>query len=186
MPAPAPDENEKGRCLPFYDSPPRRTFYEDALVSAICSARERVHILTPYLSLSDKLSSALILTARRGVDVSIIIPHIPDKKYAFEVSKAFAHSLKYSGVKVYEYTPGFMHAKSVICDNSVFLGSYNFDFRSAHFNYECGVLFSSDVCGEAERDFQQCLALSQEVTQGKLTYRKSFARFLLRFFSPLI
>lgn len=186
MRVPDSRENERFRCLPFYDSPPDRVFAEDAFVSAICSARERVHIFTPYLSLSDKLKSALIFTARRGVDVKIIIPHIPDKKYAFEVSKAFAHELKTGGVKVYEYTPGFMHAKSVICDGSVFTGSYNFDFRSTHFNYECGALFGRDIADQAELDFNECLALSQEVTHGRLSHGKSFARFLLRFFSPLI
>lgn len=186
MRVPDSRKNERFRCLPFYDSPPDRVFAEDAFVSAICSARERVHIFTPYLSLSDKLKSALIFTARRGVDVKIIIPHIPDKKYAFEVSKAFAHELKTGGVKVYEYTPGFMHAKSVICDGSVFTGSYNFDFRSTHFNYECGALFGRDIADQAELDFNECLALSQEVTHGRLSHGKSFARFLLRFFSPLI
>lgn len=182
---PAPPLGKKN-CLPFCDSPPDKKFAEELYISAISSATRRVHILTPYLCLSDKTASALAFTARRGVEVKIIIPHIPDKKYAFEVSKAFAFMLKRYGVELYEYTPGFLHAKAVICDDRVFLGSYNFDFRSTHFNYECGVAFEDEVCDEVERDFQSCLALSTKITDGKPSKLKRLYRFLLRFFAPLI
>ncbi len=182
---PAPARGEKN-CLPFYDSPDCKTFCEDAYIAAISSANERVHIFTPYFCVSEKAAAALAFTAQRGVDVTVIIPHIPDKKYAFEVSKAFAQSLKKSGVKFYEYTPGFMHAKTVICDDSVFLGSYNFDFRSTHYNYECGVLFNEDICAEVERDFQNSLALSTEMQAGKLSRLKRLSCFILRLFAPLI
>lgn len=182
---PAPKQGEKN-CLPFYDSPYYRLFCEDALIAAISSAQERVHIFTPYFCVSDKAAAALIFTAKRGVDVTVIIPHIPDKKYAFEVSKAFAQQLKRSGIKFCEYTPGFMHAKTVICDDKVFLGSYNFDFRSTHFNYECGVLFDGHICEEAERDFQDSLALSTEMQAGRLSNLKRLSNFILRLFAPLI
>lgn len=181
----APPQGEKN-CLPFYDSPPNRMFVEELLISAISSANKRIHILTPYLCLSDKTSSALSFAARRGVDVKIIIPHVPDKKYAFEVSKAFAFALSPCGIEFYEYTPGFMHAKTVICDNKLFVGSYNFDFRSTHFNYECGVMFEDGICEEVERDFNGCLALSTRINDGKPSRLKRFYRFLLRFFAPLI
>ncbi len=186
MKSPKAAANEKFHCLPFYDSPPKRAFCEDAFVSEICRAQTRVHIMTPYFCLSDKMLSALTFTARRGVDVKVIIPHVPDKKYAFAVSKAFAHLAAHSGVKVYEYTPGFMHAKAVICDDNVFLGSYNFDFRSTHFNYECGVIFGKEICETVEKDFSECLALSKDTALGKNADKKSLKRFLLRFFSPLI
>ena len=136
--------------------------------------------------MSDKVASALAFTALRGVDVTVIIPHIPDKKYAFEVSKAFAQRLKPSGVKFFEYTPGFMHAKTVICDYKVFLGSYNFDFRSTHYNYECGVLFEGDMCETVEQDFKDSLALSTQMQHGKLSKRKRLSSFILRLFAPLI
>ncbi len=182
---PAPKRGEKN-CLPFYDSPDCKTFYEDAYIAAISSAKERVHILTPYFCVSEKTAAALIFTAQRGVDVTVIIPHIPDKKYAFEVSKAFAERLKPSGIKFYEYTPGFMHAKAVICDGKAFLGSYNFDFRSARYNYECGALFEGEMCEKAERDFNDSLALSTELQGGKLSRLKRLSCFVLRLFSPLI
>lgn len=185
MKAPEIKSGEK-LCLPFCDSPPKRAFYEDALVWALSSAKYRVHVMTPYFCPSDKLLAALCFTARRGVDVKIIIPHIPDKKYAFEVSKAFAHVAAYSGVQTFEYAPGFMHAKCVVCDDTVFLGSYNFDFRSTHFNCECGALFKGDIVESVERDFDGCLALSVKLTAGKLSPAKRLSRFLLRFFSPLI
>ncbi|MDE7083312.1 MAG: hypothetical protein K2O89_06405 [Clostridia bacterium] len=182
---PAPERGEKN-CLPYYDSPDCKTFCEDALVCAISSAQKRVHIFTPYFCVSEKTAAALTFTARRGVDVTVIIPHIPDKKYAFEVSKAFAQRLKPSGVKFFEFTPGFMHAKTVICDDKVFLGSYNFDFRSTHYNYECGVLFEGETCETAERDFKDSLSLSSEMQSGKLSRRKRLSCFLLRLFAPLI
>lgn len=183
MPAPERGENN---CLPYYDCPDCKAFCEDAYIWAISSAKERVHILTPYFCPSDKAAAALIFTAHRGVDVKVIIPHIPDKKYAFEVSKAFAQRLKPSGVKFFEYTPGFMHAKTVICDDRVFLGSYNFDFRSTHYNYECGALFEGEMCETVERDFEDSLALSTEMQHGKLSRRKRLSCFILRLFAPLI
>lgn len=182
---PAPAKGEKN-CLPFYDCPDCKAFCEDAYVSAISAAKTRVHIFTPYFCVSEKTSAALAFTARRGIDVTVIIPHIPDKKYAFEVSKAFAEELKKSGVKFFEYTPGFMHAKTVICDGKVFLGSYNFDFRSTHYNYECGIMFDGGLCDEVERDFADSLALSTEMQDGRLSRRKRLSLFILRLFSPLI
>lgn len=182
----APTDGGAHRCLPFYDCPSYRAFFEDACIHALHSAKERVHITTPYFCVSEKTAAALAFTARRGVDVKIIIPHIPDKKLVFAISKTFARTLTDSGVKFYEYTPGFMHAKSVICDDAVFLGSYNFDFRSTHFNYECGIMFRDRITDEVERDFQDCLALSSELTEDKISHAKRFTRFILKLFAPLI
>ena len=100
------------------------------------------------------------LAAMRGVDVRIIIPHIPDKKYTFELSKASALPLAAKGVRFYEYTPGFMHAKSMVCDDSAFIGTYNFDFRSMRLNYECGIMFKGEICEQVETGF---LGLSEAV-----------------------
>ena len=180
----APSSNGK-TCLPFYDSPNRRAFAEELFISEIYRANERVHILTPYFCVSDKLHAALSFAARRGVDVKVVIPHIPDKKYAFEVSKAFAASFDGSGARFYEYTPGFLHAKSIIFDNSVILGSYNFDLRSTRLNYECGIMFGEELCEEVEHDFDECLALSSPLIQ-KVNGWKKFYRAFLRFFAPLV
>lgn len=182
---PAPDMTGK-TCLPYCDAPDGKSFCEDAYVAAINEARTRVHIMTPYFCTSEKTFSALSFAARRGIDVSVIIPHVPDKKYAFAASKAFAAQLVEFGVKFYEFTPGFMHAKALICDGKAFLGSYNFDFRSAHYNYECGALFENEMCEEAERDFRECLSLSSPITSGRLSKSKKLSLFLLRLFAPLI
>lgn len=176
----------KHRCLPFYDSPPYKSFYEDACVYAINSAKERVHIFTPYFCVSGKIAAALQTAARRGADVKIILPHIPDKKYAFAITKTYANELAPFGVEFFEYTPGFMHAKSLICDDKVFLGSYNFDYRSAHFNFECGVAFEGTVTAEAEQDFAECLALSVPFNRRKTTLFRRFYRTLLMLLAPLI
>lgn len=176
----------KSFCLPYCDSPPGKGFCEELYVHKISAATKRVHIMTPYFCVSEKLAGALEFAARRGVDVKVILPHIPDKPYAFELSKACAHLLEPSGVKFYEFTPGFMHAKVVICDNEVFLGSYNFDFRSMRLNHECGIMFDGDVCDEVECDFLHCLSQSQPLTDGKISPAKRFSRFILRLFAPLI
>lgn len=182
---PAPEKSDKN-CLLYCDGPDCESFCEDAYIAAISAANSRVHIMTPYFCTGEKTAAALAFAAKRGVDVKVILPHIPDKKYAFEVSKAFAAGLQASGVKFYEYTPGFMHAKAVICDDKVFLGSYNFDFRSAHYNYECGAMFGGSMCEEVERDFQDSLSLSSGMVSGKLSRRRRLALFVLCLFAPLI
>lgn len=173
-------------CLPFYDSPPDRAFSEDAFLRAISAATERVYIMTPYFCAGGKLFAALSFAAARGVDVKVILPHVPDKKCVFEISKAYACSLAKSGVQFFEYTPGFLHAKCLLCDGGVFLGSYNFDCRSLHFNHECGVYFTGKMAEEAARDFAECLALSAPLSEGRLSFARRFSRFVLKLFSPLI
>ncbi len=172
-------------CVPFCDSPPHTAFCEDALVQAISSARQKIYLLTPYFSAGEKLCSALRFAALRGVDVKVILPKIPDKKRVLEISKAYAHKIAQSGAKFYRYTPGFMHAKAVICDNGVFLGSYNFDYRSTHFNYECGVYFVGEIYEKALADFNACLALSEEITAQNSRLSR-FKRLILRLFAPLV
>ena len=176
----------KKHCIPFYDSPPRLTgVAENIYMTAISAAKERVYILTPYFSAGEKINAALTLAAMRGVDVRIIIPHIPDKKYAFELSRTCASKMAASGIKFYEYTPGFMHAKSMVCDDRVFIGTYNFDFRSLRLNYECGVIFEGEIREQVERDFSDCMRLSMPFTPVKATPFRSVYRFFLKLFAPL-
>lgn len=177
----------KYRCIPFCDSPPSRTAYcENAYLTAISAAKRRVHIFTPYFCTGEKLTAALTTAAARGVDVRIIIPHIPDKKYAFELSKACAAELTLRGVKFYEYTPGFMHAKSMVCDDKLFIGSYNMDIRSMRLNYECGVVLEGKVCEQAERDFWECVRLSAPFAEGRLSPPRRAYRFIIKLFAPLM
>ncbi len=173
-------------CLPFCDFNGGGGFCENTYVQYISSAQKRIHIFTPYFCVTEKLAGALGFAAQRGVDVKIILPHIPDKRYAFELSKACAHTLEGSGVKFFEYAPGFMHAKTLICDDTVFLGSYNMDFRSMRQNFECGIMFKGGPCGEVEADFEECLAVSLPLTEGKISPAKRFSRLILKVFAPLI
>lgn len=179
-------EGGKYRCIPYYDSPPRLSgVAENVYMTAISSARERVHILTPYFCAGEKLAAALTLAAMRGVDVRIIIPHIPDKKYAFELSRTCATKLMESGIKFYEFTPGFMHAKSMVCDDRAFIGTYNLDFRSLRLNYECGVIFDGYMCEQIERDFSESMSLSLPLKPVKAKPFRSVYRFFLKLFAPL-
>ena len=116
-------------------------------------------ILTPYLVLDDTLSLALKFAAKRGVDVKICMPHIPDKCYAFAVARTYYPELIKSGVSIYEYTPGFIHAKSTVSDNvRGYIGSANYDFRSLYHNYECGVyIYGNDVIEKMTTDFNETL-----------------------------
>ena len=180
-------DNGTKTCTLFYDSPPLLSgVAENLYMGAICSAKRRIHIFTPYFCAGEKINSALSLAAMRGVDVRIIIPHIPDKKYAFELSHACALKMMGSGIKFYEYSPGFIHAKSMVCDDRAFIGTYNFDFRSLRLNHECGVIFEDEICDEIERDFMETVSLSMPFTPVKRSRFRSVCVFFLKLFAPLI
>lgn len=167
---------------PVYDSPPAQSgLCEDLICSAIYSARARVWAFTPYLCLDERLKRAFCFAAQSGVDVKIIIPHVPDKKLTFALTKIYATELLPSGVGIYEYTPGFMHAKCLICDEKCLLGSYNLDFRSMSLNYECGGLFEGEITQSVVADFLSCLALCEKMT----TRAKNAFSALLKLFAPL-
>ena len=179
-------DSGKERCIPYFDSPPSLSgVAENLYMTAISSARERVHIFTPYFCPGEKLNAALSLAAMRGVDVRIIIPHIPDKRYAFELSRTCAAKLASSGIKFYEYTPGFMHAKSMVCDGRAYIGTYNLDFRSLRLNHECGVIFDGKICEEIERDFLDSMRLSAPFSAKKTGPLRNVYRFFLKLFAPL-
>ncbi|MDE6374039.1 MAG: phosphatidylserine/phosphatidylglycerophosphate/cardiolipin synthase family protein, partial [Clostridia bacterium] len=178
----------KHSLLPVVDEPEQRgSLCEDLLASAIYSARRHVYIFTPYLCMGDKLCDAIAFAARRGVDVKLIIPHIPDKKLTYQITLAYGARLTDHGAEVYSYTPGFMHFKGVICDDGVLLGSYNFDFRSMRLNYECGVWCDDGVLAdEAARDFTDCLAVSEKLHAKRRNAAAKLLSRLLSLFAPLV
>ncbi len=159
---------------------------EDMLAAALYSAKERVYIFTPYLCMGDKLHDALTFAARRGADVKIIIPAIPDKKLTYAITRTYCERLVENGVKIYTYTPGFMHFKGAVCDNAALIGSYNFDFRSMRLNYECGVFGGEELAYDMARDFESCLALSKPFACKKRSAAGRLTRSLLRLFAPLV
>ncbi len=160
--------------------------YEDFAASLIYSARRRVYIMTPYLCIDDKLADALKFAAARGADVGIIIPHIPDKRLTFEITRTYADRLIAHGVKIYEYTPGFMHSKAIVCDDCAAVGSYNFDFRSMRLNCECAVAAGGAFAAAVADDFLKTAALSAQRLPVKHGAARRSARRILALFAPLV
>lgn len=157
--------------IPYADAPEdREERAETLLIEQLSDAKQYAYIYTPYLILNDLLKKALVNAAKRGVDVRIIIPHIPDKKIPFYIAKTMYKTLIAAGVKVYEYTPGFMHAKLIITDDRIVnIGSINFDFRSLYLNYENGVFILDQTFAQTcVEDFKETLAVSQQIDEVAL------------------
>lgn len=159
---------------------------EELITAKIYSATERVCIFTPYLCVGEKLKEALTYAAGRGVKVQIIIPEIPDKRITFEITLSYAAELAERGIEVYRFTPGFMHAKCVICDDEVLLGSYNFDYRSMRLNYECGIWAGGRLAQYAHADFKESLVASKKIASRKIPIVRKAVRGTLKLFAPLV
>ena len=159
---------------------------EELVTAKIYSASERVCIFTPYLCVGEKLKDALLFAAGRGARVQIIIPEVPDKRLTFEITLTFASELAAHGIEVYRYKPGFMHAKCILCDDEVLLGSYNFDYRSMRLNYECGVWVSGELVQNAVDDFKESLIISSRMDGRNVSLMRRAVRGTLKLFSPLV
>ena len=131
-----------------------------------------VHIMTPYLILDEEMENTLKYTAERGIDVTLILPGIPDKYVAYALAKTHYVSLLKSGVKIYEYTPGFVHAKVFVSDDREgTVGTINLDYRSFYHHFECGAyMYKTDCLADMERDFEDTLKKCRRVTFE--TYKK--------------
>lgn len=144
---------------------------ERVFLDIINTAHTYVHIMTPYLVLDHQLMTALSFAAKRGVKVVIIMPHIPDKRYVFDLAKTYYNQLLESGVRICEYEPGFVHAKVVVADDEkAVVGTVNFDYRSLYHHFECGlILYRNSQIAEIERDVQNTLehCLEQRVEDYK-------------------
>ena len=181
-----------GYVLPYGDNPMGaeqvgETIYLDMLYKA----QKYVHIMTPYLVLDNELVKALTTAAKSGIDVKIIIPHIPDKSYAFAVARSFYPDLLSCGVRIYEYTPGFLHAKVFVSDDTkASVGTVNLDFRSLYLHFECGA-YLQDVpaVAEIEADFRETLEKSKEMTladyEALHPWKRLWGR-LLRLMAPVM
>lgn len=156
-----------GYVIPYGDSPfDREQVGEMVYLDMINSAKRYVHIMTPYLILDQQMIVALTFAAKRGVDVGIIMPHIPDKLYAFALAKTYYPELIAAGVKIYEFEPGFIHAKNfVVDDDKAVVGTINLDFRSLYLHFECGLyMFQVPQIADIEKDFQNTLAMCLLIT----------------------
>ena len=188
-------KNQKGggqvRIQPYDDSPlDNIRVGETVYMDAIHRAQKSLYIFTPYLILDDDMRAALCQAALRGVDVRIVTPSIPDKKLVFRMTRANYGILMRAGVKIYEYAPGFIHAKSVLCDEqTAVVGTINFDYRSLYFHFENAVCFSGcKAVEDLKRDCQETFAVSTLRTKEN-TKRNLFGRMvdaLLRVFETLL
>jgi len=164
---------------------------EDVYLDLICSAQRSLYIATPYLIISDEMARCLILAARRGVDVRVIIPGVPDKKLVYQFSRAYCVPLAAAGVRIYEYAPGFLHQKQVLCDGkTATVGTINFDFRSLYHHFENGAVFTGcQAVEEVARDFRDLFRDEWEVTErcrAERTKPVSIVQCVLRLFAPLL
>lgn len=185
-------QEDKGYVIPYNDDPiNRRDIAEDVYLNLIHCAKRYVHIMTPYFILDHELESALCFAARRGVEVKIILPHIPDKKIPFSIARTYYPQMIEAGVQIYEYTPGFVHAKEVIVDDQkAVVGSINFDFRSLFQHFECATfLYRKAVINEIEADYQKTLKKCLHVDLSyyvDLPFYYRIAGSVFRLFGPLM
>ena len=186
------NKRELGFVLPYGDSPyDGEIIGEQVYFHILDHAKKYVHIMTPYLILDNEMISTLTYAAKCGIEVIIIMPHIPDKWYAFCLAKTYYEELMQAGVQIYEYTPGFVHAKVFVSDNdTATVGTINLDYRSLYHHFECGAfIYNNPVVWDIERDFQSTLKMCQKVTLMELRSRSFVDRLLgriLRLFAPLM
>lgn len=157
-----------------------------ALCSLVHAARNSVWLFTPYLAPDAALTSALEAAARAGRDVRIMIPHIPDKKLTFLITQSYAREMTSAGVKIREYTAGFLHAKSLVADGKhCFVSTYNLDFRSLYLQAECGLYAENEDLGNAlERDFLSAWEAGTPLKKASPLKRALGA--VCRLFAPLV
>lgn len=181
-----------GFVTPYADSPLDDHYVgENVYLNLIKHAKHYVYITTPYLIISDEMNRELTLAAKRGVDVRIITPGIPDKKIIYRVTRSYYGRLVTEGVRVYEYTPGFMHAKQMLVDDEMaVVGTVNLDYRSLYHHFENAVLmYGYAELSKIREDFEACFTVSKEVSDR---YQKSHYGLqrgidtLLRLLAPLL
>ena len=181
-----------GFVQPYDDDPlGSERIAENVCLNVIGTARKSLYFITPYLIITDEMSRSLELAAKRGVDVRIITPGIPDKKTVYAVTRSYYASLASQGVRIFEYTPGFCHAKMWVCDGKIAsVGTSNLDYRSLYHHFENNVvLYGCDAVGEIEKDFQAMFPVCREVTEQYRTGRSAALRSwqcILRLFAPLM
>lgn len=181
-----------GYVVPYGDSPfDTEETGKRVYLDILNRASSYVHIMTPYLILDEELTNALIFAAQRGIDVKIILPHIPDKKYVYILARTHYEELISGGVKIYEYTPGFIHAKSFVSDDEkAVVGTINLDFRSLFLHFECAAfVWNNPVIRDIKRDFMHTLEKCQRITlmdSNEYSPVGKIAGKILRLIAPLM
>jgi len=188
----SPWPKSDGFVVPYSDTPvDEETVGENVYLNLITKAKRYIHICTPYFIVDNETMTALCLAAKSGVDVKIVTPYIPDKWYVHMITRAHYQQLIENGVKVYEYTPGFMHSKTVVSDHDLAIaGTINFDFRSMYLHFECAVLmYQSSAIEQMDSDFDNILKVSRQITLEqcqKVRFIVRLTRMVLKLFAPLM
>ncbi len=180
-----------GYVQPFSDTPLDEEYVgENVYLNLIKSAKHKLYVTTPYLIISDEMTRELGLAAKRGVDVRIFTPGIPDKKVIFKMTRSYYGQLVQQGVRIYEFTPGFLHAKQMLCDDeAAVVGTINLDFRSLYHHFENGVfLYKCRAIADIAKDFDDLLPRCTEMTEIYRHRSKALriGQIILRLFAPMM
>ena len=185
--------DKKAVVIPFSDSPlDHECVGENVYLNIIRHAKRYVYISTPYLIIDNEMMEALCLASKSGVDVRIITPGIPDKKIIYMLTKSYYPQLLDAGVRIYHYTPGFIHAKCYVCDDEVgVVGTINMDYRSLYLHFECGTfIYNSDAVSGIKDDFEETFEICEEVLKKNRPKKRSLIletfKAILRLFAPLM
>lgn len=187
------DITEKGYIVPFGDGPHpiyQRRVGKSVIQNILSTATDYVYMTSPYLIIDNGLCQSIENAALRGVDVRIIVPHIPDKKLIFAMTKSYYHRLMNAGVKIYEYEPGFIHAKSYIADGKqAMIGTINLDYRSLVHHFENGVwMYNCESLKDIKNDISDTLDKSILITDDMLKtglFRRIITA-VVRIFAPML
>ena len=186
------EQNSIGYVMPYGDSPlDNENVGENVYLDILATAKRYVHIMTPYLIIDNEMMTALTYAAKRGIDIKLILPSIPDKKSAFMLARTYYPELIRAGVKIYEYTPGFVHAKVFSSDDEkAVVGTINLDFRSLYLHFECATFFyKTNTVKYVENDFQNTLAACKLITiedYNKLNIFYKIGGGVLKLIAPLM
>ncbi len=161
---------------------------EEVYLNVLRGAKDYCYFVTPYLIITDEMTREMVGAAKRGVDVRIITPGIPDKKMVYRETRSFYGELVRGGVRIYEYTPGFSHAKMCVSDHELAtVGTINLDYRSLYHHFENGILmYKTSVIEDIDQDFQEMFSVSKEVTEDYKRDHLRIDRTFLRLVSPLL
>ena len=185
-------ETLPGYLMPYADCPlDDMKVGENVYMDILNRANRYVHIMSPYLIIDGEMEAALKFAALRGIDVRIILPGIPDKKIANALAKTYYRELTEAGVRIYEYTPGFIHSKVFVCDDiKAVVGTINLDYRSLYHHFECATyLYRTDSVSKAEEDFDSTLSVCREITSEDILKLPRWTRVigaLFKFIAPLM
>ena len=186
------NSGDKGYVIPYCDCPLDEDKVGEAVYMDILNrAGNYVHIMTPYLILDGELETALKYAGQRGIDVKLILPGIPDKKMAYSLAKTHYRTLLDAGVEIYEYTPGFVHAKVCISDDEKgVVGTINFDYRSLYHHFECAAyLYKTPCIADMEKDFRETLSKCRQVTRKTIKKEGLYYKLVgpvAKFIAPLM